>query len=327
MMTVISGGWTPGPIRGFQRWSEAGRVAVVADRWVEAVSNMGLAEDGSLWRALNSKAPGAEPLEESPNAFEPERGSEIGRESRKDLRDKTREGLRAPDEPHGRGPTIVVPIPGSDSRLHLRPVRHGGWFGGVLGNAMLGLRRPIDELRVTASLAERGAPVPSPALVIAERSGPFWNATVGTVFEPDTVDGIAFLSGSPDRGAVIRAAAAAGRAVSCFHRQGGSHADLHIGNLLIRIKPDGETEVVVIDLDRARDLEPVDSSQRMRELMRLQRSLIKRRFVQTVGARGLARFLAEYTGGDRRLRRELLSHLGRERLRIALHAVLYPAPP
>ncbi|MGE4608729.1 MAG: hypothetical protein AAEJ52_18505, partial [Myxococcota bacterium] len=79
-----------------------------------------------------------------------------------------------------------------------------------------------------------------------------------------------------------------------------------------------------VDLDRAQFLEPVSPSQRMRELMRLQRSMIKRRLAETVGARGYARFLAEYTRGDRRLRGELLSHLGRERLRIALHAVLYP---
>lgn len=290
-MTATSGGWQPGPIRGFQRWSEPGRVVIVADAWIEAVSKLGLPENGSLQRALSGN---------------------------------TSEGSPTVDGPPGRGPTAVVPLPGSDSHLHLRPVRHGGWFGAVLRNALLGLHRPLDELRVTAALAERGAPVPSPALVIAERSGPFWNATVGTVFERNTVDGIAFLSSAPEPDIVLRAAAAAGRAIGCFHQRGGSHRDLHIGNLLVRIRPDRESEVVVVDLDRAQFLEPVSPSQRMRELMRLQRSLIKRRLAETVGARGYARFLAEYTRGDRRLRGELLSHLGRERLRIALHTVLYP---
>ena len=158
-MTATSGRWQPGPTRGFQRWTEPGRVVVVADRWVEAVSIMCLAENGSLKR-----------------------------------------GLSTLDGAHGRGPTSIVPLPGSSSKLHLRPVRHGGWFGDALGGTLLGLRRPLDELRVTASLAERGAPVPSPALVLAERAGMFWNATVGTVFEPDTVDGIAFLVDTYGRG-------------------------------------------------------------------------------------------------------------------------------
>ncbi len=311
-MKLNSGGWKREPIRGFQRWTERGRVMVVADRWVEAVSNLGLAEHGSLRLALAAKASGKE--------TEKALGEESGPRSR-----DTKEGSRTLDGPPGRGPTAVVPLPGSDSRLHLRRVRHGGWFGGLLGYALLGLRRPLDELRVTASLAERGAPVPSPALVMAERSGLFWNATVGTIFEPDTVDGIAFLSGDPNPDAVLRAAAAAGRAIACFHERGGSHADLHVGNLLIRTGPGGESEVVVVDLDRAQHIEPVNASRRMRELMRLRRSLIKRRLTKTVGARAIARFFAAYTGGDRRLRGELLVHLGRERLRIALHCVLYPA--
>ena len=299
-MTATSGGWQPGPIRGFQRWTQPGRVLVVADPWVEAVSKLCLAENGSLQRTLFGDKSG-------------------------DTSGNTSGGLPAVSGSPGRGPTVVVPLPGSDSHLHLRPVRHGGWFGGVLRTALLGLHRPLEELRVTASLAARGAPVPSPALVIAERSGPFWNATVGTVFERDTVDGIAFLSDAPESDTVLRAAAAAGRAIGCFHERGGSHRDLHIGNLLVRIRP--EIEVVVVDLDRARQIDPVSPSQRMRELMRLQRSLVKRRLTETVGARGYSCFLAGYTGGDRRLRGELLSHLGRERLRIALHALWYPPRP
>lgn len=312
MTTATSGGWKREPIPGFQRWTEPGRILVVADRWVEAVSNLGLVENGSLRRALS--------LKESDNDAEERAGNGFWRESQNGPI-----GSRFLDGPPGRGPTAVVPLPGSDAHLHLRPVRHGGWFGGVLGNTLLGLRRPLDELRVTASLAERGAPVPSPALVIAERSGPFWNATVGTVFEPNTVDGIALLSGAPGPDALLCAAAAAGRAIACFHDRGGSHRDLHIGNLLFRTRPRGESEVVLVDLDRAQHIESVDSSQRMRELMRLQRSLIKRGLAEKVGARGIARFFSEYTGGERRLRNELLSHLGREQRRIALHAVLYPA--
>lgn len=292
-MTASSGGWQPGPIPGFQRWTQPGRVLVVADPWVEAVSRSGLAESGNLRRVFS---PGGTPG-----------------------------GLSTLDGPPGRGPTMVVSLPGSDAQLHLRPVRHGGWLGGVLRGALFGLRRPLDELRVTASLAERGAPVPRPALVIAERSGPFWNATVGTVFEQDTLDGISFLSATPEPGSMLRAAAAAGRAIRCFHERGGSHADLHIGNLLVRPTSNSQTEVVVVDLDRAQHGETVRSSQRMRELMRLHRSLIKRGFVETVGARGYARFLAEYTAGDRHMRAELFSHLRRERLRIALHSVFYPA--
>jgi hypothetical protein len=61
----------------------------------------------------------------------------------------------------------------------------------------------------------------------------------------------------------------------------------------------------------------------MAELMRLYRSLLKRGLREVVGSRACARFLAAYTAGDRELRRELLSHLPRERLRLTMHALRY----
>jgi len=57
--------------------------------------------------------------------------------------------------PPGRGRTAIVALPGTRSQLHLRPVRHGGWFGGVLRGALFGIDRPLAELRVSAALAAR----------------------------------------------------------------------------------------------------------------------------------------------------------------------------
>jgi hypothetical protein len=61
----------------------------------------------------------------------------------------------------------------------------------------------------------------------------------------------------------------------------------------------------------------------MAEVMRLYRSLRKRGLHQVVGLRGCVRFFAAYTAGDRVLRRALLTHLTRERARIAVHALGY----
>jgi Ser/Thr protein kinase RdoA (MazF antagonist) len=145
---------------------------------------------------------------------------------------------------------------------------------------------------------------------------------VGTVHEEDTRDGIAFLTGRPGRPRILRAAAAAGEAVRRFHGAGGCHADLHVGNLLLREGRTG-TSALLIDLDRARVLAEVGARERMAELMRLYRSLVKRGMQELVSSRACARFLAAYTAGDRALRRELLRHLPRERLRLALHALRY----
>jgi 3-deoxy-D-manno-octulosonic acid kinase len=202
----------------------------------------------------------------------------------------------------------------------LRPVRHGGLLAPLWAERLLGLGRPLRELRVAAELHARGAPVPRPLLVVGVRRGPFWQAALATAYEEGARDGVALLAAAPAREPLARALDAAASAVRRFHDAGGRHADLHLGNLLFR---EGESacEALVIDLDGARAGGPPGSARRMRELMRLYRSVAKRGLAAQVGARGCARFLSAYCAGDRALRRALLAALPRERLRLARHAV------
>lgn len=219
----------------------------------------------------------------------------------------------------GRSATAIAALPGRAERLHLRPVRHGGLLGDLWGERILGLSRPIDELRVTETLRELGAPVPRGVLVAGWRARPFWTAIVGTIQIEGTRDGEAWLEDSPSPTERLGGAEAAGRAVRRFHDAGGRHADLHLKNLLVR--QDGC--VFVIDLDRAQAGEPPDAARRMRELMRLYRSLLKRQLFEQVGSEGRKAFFDAYTGGDASLARDLMSHWPRERRRVARHALGY----
>jgi 3-deoxy-D-manno-octulosonic acid kinase len=221
----------------------------------------------------------------------------------------------------GRSPIAVLALPGRGERLALRQLRHGGFFGPLLGSAFLGAGRARRELEVTAELRARGAPVPRPVLAVASRiGGPLWRAALATVFEESAQDAVAFLLAAPSREQVVRACRAAGAAVRRFHDAGGHHPDLHVKNLLVR---SGSTspEIIVIDLDRAHVAAPPDPAERMAELMRLLRSLLKRGLAARVGSRGLASFLGGYTAGDRSLRRALLARLPLERARLRLHAL------
>lgn len=223
----------------------------------------------------------------------------------------------------GRTSTAVLAVPGRTARIHLRPVRHGGLLGPLWRDLVWGTGRPADELRVTARLAAAGAPVPEPVLVAAfRRAGPLWSAVVGTRHEEEARDALAWLSGASDREAILRGARAAGRAIRRFHDAGGTHADLHVKNLLVR-EGAGRTEVQVIDLDRARAGAAPDADRRLRELMRLYRSLVKRGLAARVGDRGCAAAFAAYCGGDRALRRAMLARLPTEQRRVARHAIAY----
>jgi tRNA A-37 threonylcarbamoyl transferase component Bud32 len=229
---------------------------------------------------------------------------------------------------HGRARTALVPL--DRGRALLRPLRRGGLLGPLLGGAILGASRPFAELEVTARLRGAGAPVPAPVFALAERRlGPVHRAAVATVFEEGATDALRFLEAAPACADLQAAASAAGAAVRRFHDAGGRHRDLHVKNLLLEETPQGGFRALVIDLDGAHLGGPPTAAERMRELMRLHRSLVKRGVAERVGARGLARFLSAYVAGDRALRRRLLRELPRELRRLRWHALGYrlrPAP-
>jgi tRNA A-37 threonylcarbamoyl transferase component Bud32 len=234
--------------------------------------------------------------------------------------------LADPGAASGRLPLAVATLPGRSERIALRRLVHGGLLGPLLGRAYLGTGRATREIQVTAELRAAGAPVPLPVLAGGERIfGAFWALTVGTVFEEDTRDGLAWLAESPEPDALLRVARAAGRAVRAFHDAGGRHADLHIKNLLVRdtVPP----EVMLIDLDRARMTPGLTPGERMAQIMRLFRSLLKREVLPSIGTRGIAAFFGAYCGEDRALRRALLRRVDRELRKVALHALRYRKSP
>jgi tRNA A-37 threonylcarbamoyl transferase component Bud32 len=269
-------------MEGFDERSGGSRYLLVATAYREAVASLGLPEPQAARRLLAGGAAAA-----------------------------------------GRTSTAVVALPGRTRRVHLRPLRHGGLLGGLWCGALLGVRRPIRELEATAKLRRAGALVPEPVLVAGWRlGGPFWSAVVGTVHLEQSLDGVALLRSAPSPDRLLRAAAAAGRAVRSLHDAGGRHADLHLKNLIFR-EGAAATAAWIVDLDKARASGTPGARRRALELMRLYRSLVKRGLLQRVGARGCARFFEAYVGGDRALRGALRSHLRRERLRVALHALAY----
>jgi tRNA A-37 threonylcarbamoyl transferase component Bud32 len=222
----------------------------------------------------------------------------------------------------GRARSVRVLLPRSQTSVHLRPLVHGGWLRALTGRRFLGIARSLQELAAASALCARGVPVPEPVLLLARRRGVFWHVDVGNRFAP----GVAlerWLAGAPGSASVSRAARSTGRALRRLHDAGGSHADLHLGNLLV--DPSDLDAVTIVDLDRSRLRAEVPAAHRMRELMRLERSLRKHR------SPDLAQFfdacLEGYTSGDEGLRASLLAHRAREQVRNALHGFARPRGP
>lgn len=186
--------------------------------------------------------------------------------------------------------------------LVIRPNRHGGIFAKILGDLYMDQERPHRELLLLWRLRKAGINTLDPVASVAERRGPFYRGYLMTRFLPGAVDLLEFFSRAQDGHERRAVARKAGELVRRVHDLGVFHADLQLGNLLVR---DGE--VYIIDLDRSWQRPPLPPSLRFKNLWRLMRSAEKATHLglMRLSPKELAAFWQGYSQGDPSLGGEL----------------------
>lgn len=231
----------------------------------------------------------------------------------------------APRVAGGRGPNALLESAEWPGRVRLRFGRRGGIFGPILGDRFLTPRRSEREFLLWRTLESRGAPIPSAVMAIQRRQGLFWRS----FFASREIEGAVSLSSMLDEWHASGAqeprdmrglARSVARAIRRLHDAGALHGDLHLGNILLDPSSTPPT-IWLVDLDRARPVSSPAPAARMRELMRLVRSILKAGGTALLTDRLRSEFLAAYCAGDRSLRDALLAHLPREQRRIHRHRI------
>nr|WP_299245183.1 3-deoxy-D-manno-octulosonic acid kinase [uncultured Halomonas sp.] len=149
----------------------------------------------------------------------------------------------------GRGTSLFVDASSivSDQQWVLRGYRRGGLAAKVSAARYLWLglerTRAFRELRLTASLKEKGLPVAQPIAAWVHHLGATYEAALITR-RLEGARALAELLPQADDALLVRV----GETIRRFHRSGLDHVDLNARNLLIT--PDGQ--VWLIDLDRCR---------------------------------------------------------------------------
>jgi len=237
-----------------------------------------------------------------------------------------RRSLFARAQRRGRGSTPSVPV-NAELRVVLRRYQHGGSLAGLTGSRFLGPSRALKELEVTARAETGGAPVPHVlCLVLWPVLGPLWSALIGTREETqvdDLYESLVALDDPRTRQSLLRAV---GNAIRHLHEAGVEHRDLQLRNILVG--RDEPSRIVVVDLDRAR-FHPsgtMPAGRRAANLGRLARSAVKTGLWGNPrnATRELAALVGAYSAGNRRLRVELRSYVGYERLKLRAHQLTYP---
>lgn len=169
--------------------------------------------------------------------------------------------------------------PDRGPELAVRLYAHGGLLGPLLGTLYLGPQRMLSEFRVHLHAARSGVPTSPPvALRIQRVFGPLVRAHYLSVALPGTRNLLDFIKSQPQAIQSLtrrrQIASAVAGAVADLHDAGILHADLSLGNVLVR-EQEGGAEAFIIDFDKSQLVDSLSLTERMRNLLRLDRSVLK----------------------------------------------------
>ena len=161
--------------------------------------------------------------------------------------------------------------------LIVRQFVHGGLLGRLRGAMFLSRRAMLRELSVALHALAHGVPTCRPvALRLEQVRGPLLRAHYVTLEVPEAQNLLEFCRSMGDCAPARRQALAAAiaRVLAAMHGAGICHGDLNLKNLLVARRAGG-LDVYVIDFKKAQLIDPVPPSARLRNLVRLDRSVVK----------------------------------------------------
>ncbi len=182
----------------------------------------------------------------------------------------------------GRTPckTILMGSLGNESFV-VREYWHGGLIGKVLKDFFWDDMRPVRELLVCEAASRGGINTTEIIAIVKKRIfGPLYKFRLVTREITGSIDLIELLLHSEEdqlfeqKREIIDKLA---KAVSDMHDVGIYHADLHLKNILVQSDVGGGVSVFIIDLDKSRQYEKISFQRRMKNIMRLDRSVVKLR--------------------------------------------------
>jgi len=216
-----------------------------------------------------------------------------------------------------------IPIKNGE-RLVIRRYSHGGLLRAVTRDLYFLGSRSFQELALTEEILSCGISTIQPIGAIHQLiAPPFYKACLLSLEVPQAIDLIQYfkkINPQPSPEELLfkrRAIRSAGRLLREFHKAGFFHGDLQLKNILVT----GD-RALLIDFDRSCRKKLVSTEERMRNLLRLNRSVEKWKH------RGLRitwtdrwRFFRAYAGDDVEIRGVIQRAFRTYPLRLFLHRV------
>ena len=191
----------------------------------------------------------------------------------------------------------------------LRQYLHGGLLRAITGKLYCFGARSFRELAFTEEVRSCGIPTIEPIGAIHRVTGfpAFYRAYLLTLEVPGALNAIQYLEKigeSPDRETLRHKRKMIGRCgllLRQFHQTGFFHQDLQMKNILV-----AEDRILIIDFDRSYRKRILSTRERMKNLLRLNRSAEKwRRSGLPITRTDRWRFFLAYAGNDEEIRKAM----------------------
>jgi predicted Ser/Thr protein kinase len=204
----------------------------------------------------------------------------------------------------GRTPHPSIPFE-KGKRVVLRQYSHGGLLRAITGNLYFFGARSFRELALTEEIRSCGIPtIPSIGAIHYCIFFPFYQAYFLSVEVPHAMDLIQYFNGintHPSREDIFskrKTIRSVGLLVRQFHQAGFFHGDLQLKNILV-----AGDQLLLIDFDRSYRKSTLSAIERMKNLLRLNRSVEKwRRFGLSITRTDRWRFFLAYAGDDKTIK-------------------------
>ena len=225
---------------------------------------------------------------------------------------------------HGRTPckTLIMESLGNVSFV-VRDYCHGGLFGKILRDIFWNSLRPLRELSICEAAGKSGIKTSEVIAIVKNRVlGPIYKCRLVSKEITGAIDLMELLLNAEKNKLVARKRQIinkTAKAVKEMHGAGIYHADLHLKNILVQSAAGGKDNVYIIDLDKSRQYEKINFHQRVKNIMRLDRSVEKMirnnrvTFDETypfpISGTDKLRFLKEYIKTDNKSEKPLRYYL------------------
>jgi len=204
----------------------------------------------------------------------------------------------------GRTPHPSIPLE-NGKRMVLRQYSHGGLLQAITGNLYFFGSRSFQELVFTEEIRSCGIPTILSIGAIHHRIFfPFYQAYFLSLEVPRAIDLIQYcqeIGAHTSRENLLlkrKTIRSVGLLIRQFHQAGFFHGDLQLKNILV-----AGDQLLLIDFDRSYRKPTLSIRERMRNLLRLNRSVEKwKRLVLPITRTDRWRFFLAYAGDDKKIR-------------------------